>query len=698
MVNKKRFLSCALLAVFALNNMAFAADDNKIPSEDMEANISPIEIKNVSLEGCTGTYDDETGEYTFEQVGEIKSHRIEEEFSIDIGDINTETLCSDEMIFIESGRDGEIQNLNCESEIMTIENSLPDLIVYDLAATTDLIVGQEQNRFSYKVANLGSSIAQNVEVAFVVDDRVAGTYNLGNIGASQAVGGYFVLGKVSQAGTHGIGVYADYRNQVEESNETNNSLGKYFTWYAVSDYKPGLTVEITSPSQNEIMKGSKNSSDTKRFEFKISNIGPAATSEDGFVLAIYADGKKIGNMQVPQMNGMVEQLGRFNLGVNGYLPFTLKLVVDDSKEISETNEKNNSDEKEYTVSYCRHYATYVALENIPFPGDSIRVQLAPNAIFHCLNNTFYQLYAKKWNGITEQCNVTSVANDGTVADDTQIYICGGYRDSTSRGGTSMVRTPSKEGVYIKIELNDEILSTLTAEECGRTVMHELGHAFGMGHPPMNDSCGYLSMMQPHNADQNYVSNVITSHDKYGLVKQYEDRANLINTVDILEEPKVSEEIISYNITGDDQVINSEEALNERAQCIVRGEILPDSENVYLVYDNYTLTNFKVNEVYKGDGILPGDVIQIKEPYYTQTFNDGDEVIYRRNNYTDSVAGEEYIFFLRADKDDTYWPSCTSLSRYALNDQILITFPESTNPNYTEENYEVLRSEVLNKYN
>ena len=210
-------------------------------------------------------------------------------------------------------------------------------------------------------------------------------------------------------------------------------------------------------------------------------------------------------------------------------------------------------------------------------------------------------------------------------------------------------------------------------------------------------------------------NLITNYDKYMelywsekhqaasykinlLYNEHENKTKSTEVPDTIGESKVAEEIISYNETGDDGVVNSVEVLNEHSSYIVRGEILPDSKNVYLMYDNYTLTNFKVNEVYKGDSILPGDVIQIKEPYYTQTFNDGDEVIYRRNNYTNSIVGEEYIFFFRKDKDGSYWPSCTSLSRYALNDQILVTFLGSNNPNFTEQNYESLRNEVLNKYN
>ena len=153
----------------------------------------------------------------------------------------------------------------------------------------------------------------------------------------------------------------------------------------------------------------------------------------------------------------------------------------------------------------------------------------------------------------------------------------------------------------------------------------------------------------------------------------------------------------YNIPGDDIVADSEEIIDDLSAYIIKGRVLPESQNVALYYENYTLTDFEVTTVHKGNGISPGDIVQIKEPYHTETYTDGWVTIYRRNNYTESIVGEEYIFYLNQDKDGTYWPSCTSLSRYPLNDEISVTFPDSYNPNYTEENYNKLRKEVLEKY-
>ena len=152
----------------------------------------------------------------------------------------------------------------------------------------------------------------------------------------------------------------------------------------------------------------------------------------------------------------------------------------------------------------------------------------------------------------------------------------------------------------------------------------------------------------------------------------------------------------YNYPGRDS-LDSEEKMNNHSTYIVKGRVL-GSQNVVLPSENYTLTDFEVTAVYKGDGISVGDVISIEEPYYTETYTNGRRTTYRRNNYTESIIGEEYVFFL--DLDDNvgrYWPSYSSLSRYPLNDEISVTFPGSDNPNYTEENYAKLRKEVLEKY-
>ena len=129
-MNKKTLFSCTLWAIFALNSVAFAAEGSRSQLEEVTSDSLPIEITDVTLEGCTGTYDDRTGEYIFEQLEGIKSYSVENEYSVNVGDIDTENRHLDEMKLIESGgEETEFLDFSNKTEIMSIESSLPDLMV-----------------------------------------------------------------------------------------------------------------------------------------------------------------------------------------------------------------------------------------------------------------------------------------------------------------------------------------------------------------------------------------------------------------------------------------------------------------------------------------------------------------------------------------------------------------------------------------
>lgn len=289
----KKYLAFLMTFIMVIPNSfcVFATEESSIDLSNEEAIDSaddPVEITEFEIDGYKSIYDKETGMYTFEPIEKSETENNEKVFRIDAEDISTEVQYSDEAIIIESGIEpGSIRKIETDDRMTAEASSLPDLYIYELKAASDLIVGQEQNRFSYSVANLGGGVAQNVEMAFVVNDKVVGTYNFGDIEAGHAAGGYFVLGSIKQSGTYGIGVYADFGNKIEESNETNNSFGKYFTWYDESDYKPDLTAEITSPINETVLEGTNvNESNKVTVEFKIANIGPVDSPETGFTVYI----------------------------------------------------------------------------------------------------------------------------------------------------------------------------------------------------------------------------------------------------------------------------------------------------------------------------------------------------------------------------------------------------------------------------
>lgn len=516
-------------------------------------------------------------------------------------------------------------------------------------------------------------------------------------------GAYFTLGKVPK-GTHTIGVIADLNNTIEESDKTNNRLFKEFTWYSAETFYPDLIVEILSPLSTMI-EGSVNDTDTREFTFDISNIGLGATSADGFQLGVYVDGIKIKSYLIPQMNGGTAIGGRFNMTVNAYKPITVEMVVDDLNKVEERNENNNSDSRNYDINYCTHRSVIVT--QLPFPASDLKVQLENSAFFGNCTQNFYASHLAAWNGITDKVKIKNVSVSDTPREDTQVLI---YSAADKFDENILAHTFSalNGGKNLQvIELNNAALSKMTAAECTRTIVHELGHVFGMAHP--NDSgCDYASIMYQHNySDTAKRSNAITTHDRYALCKRYNELST--STRDLLKEQvEWQEEDIPKVYVGTEKDVSiywerisktdSEDILSNKSTYIVRGKCSPEKQNILIRYDGYTQTNFIVDKVYKGSDLHVGDTIQLREPYYTQPLEDGSNQTIHMDDYLASKEDTEYIFFLnRQETTGLFTLSSSTLSRYAVNDKTKVSFPHSNADDYSTENYEKLKTAVMEKY-
>lgn len=717
----KKFLAIFMTFVMVMPNsfFVFAAEDNnsELPSESLDSSMevpseimdngeteNVVDITDIEIEGYVSKFDEQSGDYIFEPIEEIEMMAIEDIYSINPEDIDLETRNFGEYIVEECGLESDdIQNIGDENGITTVASALPDLSVTYLNATTDLLTGQT-SRFSYKVSNLGGSIAKDVEMAFIVEDGLAGTFNLGDIEAGKTANAYFVLGAIQNKGRYGIGVYADFNNKIEESDETNNFYGKYFTWYDEEDYNPDLTVEILAPASGKI-SGAKDADDTKTVSFRIYNEGPKPTpTGQKFDLYVYIDGRKFAGMRVSDIPAFTGFPGSFKMGITGYKPFEMEMEIDALDEIVETNENNNSDSRNYSPYYCIHRSKNI--KNPPYPAEDIKVQIESSAFFGLLNQNVFSKALGAWNGITDKVRIKNVTVSDVLNPDTQILIRSDLfpDDDFVFGDTIEVGNGGKPMIAIK--LNKDLLLGKPESQYIRTIVHELGHGFGMDHPALTPaSCGYPSIMYTSNhTNDNVRVDVVTSHDKFALI----DRYNELSTSSASIQDKEADIIHDVkNIYGDKIIqINSENILSE-AEYIVKGRILPESENILVEYSGYTKTPLLIEEVYKGDGFHSGDVINLREPYYLRDplylipREDCEMQMVCRDAYRPSKEGEEYIFFLNSREEEEaglYSLPFTSLSRYALNNDDIIEFPDSNNPDYTIENYNALKKQVLETYN
>ncbi len=94
--------------------------------------------------------------------------------------------------------------------------------------------------------------------------------------------------------------------------------------------------------------------------------------------------------------------------------------------------------------------------------------------------------------------------------------------------------------------------------------------------------------------------------------------------------------------------------------VVRGYLLEDGKpDLQCVYNGdfrhvsygVTISTLVITEVYKGN-ISAGDQVPLAEPYY---FDDasGEEKLYCEGNYTPSIPGKDYVFFMSESKAERF---------------------------------------------
>jgi len=700
----KKLGAIFLISALTIPNCNYVqAAENTMPVVTYENDTAEesVNISDIEIEGYVSKFDENTGDYIFEPIDEIELMSIDDFYSINPENIDFEAPNLGEFVIEECSFDpSDIEEADA---VAAAASSLPDLAVTSLNATADLLTGQT-SRFTYKVSNLGGSIAKDVEVAFIVDDGLAGTFKLGDIEAGKTANAHFVLGVIDDKhkGKHGVGVYADYNNKIEESDETNNFYGKYFIWYTEKEYNPDLTVEILSPKEGEIW-GARNSDDTQTVKFIIYNEGPKPTSQE-FYLYVYIDGTRFARMRVSGIPAFTGIPGSFEMGITGYKPFELEMEIDALNDVSETNENNNSDAKDYIPKYCIHRAKDTWW--LPEPGENLSVKIRKNGLFGYFTQKFYQDNLGAWNGITDRCSIRQCTISDDTAQDMQLLILENpqYIPKNPAGTYTYVDRNDKDIVYNIIELNQSYMDekNFNEKECIRTFIHELGHALTLGHP--NDDtlpgsgrgdCDYSSIMFQSNwqvGDETKDHNSVSAHDKYGVYKRYNGGIEAADAKTYSADDFMS---ISHCRV---QEITSEDVLSSESDCIVRGRVLPNSENILTEFSGYTRTDFVIDEVYKGDSLEINDVIQLQEPYHTEIYSDGSTKFVCYDDYMPSEVGKDYILFItKWDDEELYYLPYTTLSRYAVDDEV-VEFPNSNNPDYTVENYSFLKKQVLEKYN
>jgi len=456
---------------------------------------------------------------------------------------------------------------------------------------------------------------------------------------------------------------------------------------------PDLSVAILSPGSGARISGPVTGDDTTNVKFRIYNNG-GAMSGSNFVCTIMIDNQKLQSFYMNHMKANSSFTGSFDICLETYGEITLGIEADSLKEVTESNEKNNLGTAIYNIVYCTHDAFECFLI---YPGDDLGVQIKRNAVYGNLTENFYSENLPAWNGITDDCVITSAKiSDKEVTPDIDILIYADAKEVENKGIDARAYSYSYHGDvhdYTRVVINDKQMGNDKYADCCSTLIHELGHVFTLGHP--NASCLYQSIMQQtYSGDDDKKSNEITLHDAYGVYNAYKNARNRssANKKETKDTPKVRISISDY------VPIHSIDDIENIAGYVIKAKVLEGKENTsFEEYSGgYTKINLEVTDVYKGD-LNIGDIIPLMERYYIE--DDGTEL--RRDGYSASEVGKEYLFFVGKYDDGLYDTVCTVLGRYSLeNTQVLNGEVDTIETNIVEEYkplYYQLKEEVINKY-
>lgn len=137
--------------------------------------------------------------------------------------------------------------------------------------------------------------------------------------------------------------------------------------------------------------------------------------------------------------------------------------------------------------------------------------------FFAWNNISSKIYVKSYicgPGETDlndyPINIHKAALTGSTIGQTHLYkknIFGVLVETTNLNA---------EIVQVRIELSPTLL-TMEPQWAGKTITHELGHAFGLMHPLLNE-CKTTCIMQQSNSG--FASTTVTQHDKNNLINKW----------------------------------------------------------------------------------------------------------------------------------------------------------------------------------
>ncbi len=214
----------------------------------------------------------------------------------------------------------------------------PDLELTDIYDPTSL-EGGEESIIEAELTNIGTGNADPSTLILYVDDASVASWNIPSLDAWTYIRPYipFPAG-FFLAGEHSFRFVADYYDDVDESDETNNERTESWTWTGTPD------LEITHIYDPTSLEGGEESI----IKARLANAG-YADAVGPFTLALYVDDVNVTNWNIPSLSART-YIEPYATASGGFVAgeHSFRFVADSDDDIAESDETNNERTKSWT--------------------------------------------------------------------------------------------------------------------------------------------------------------------------------------------------------------------------------------------------------------------------------------------------------------------------------------------------------------
>ena len=226
----------------------------------------------------------------------------------------------------------ETSETNNEKSV-TLSVLAPDLVIQDITFSPVTPLPGDTVTFNVTIKNQGDIGANRSYVQFYLDGSSMGYNDVPELDAGAAVTRSFTW--TAQAGSHLVKAIVDMENQVAESNESNNV--KTAGLPAPDLVIDSITWSPVNPSEN----------DTVTFYVTIKNLTGSTAGPSSVYLDI--DGASQGQADTPEIAAGAAATENFTW-VASVGSHTIKAIADGSNQVFESNETNNEQAVNLSVS------------------------------------------------------------------------------------------------------------------------------------------------------------------------------------------------------------------------------------------------------------------------------------------------------------------------------------------------------------